>query len=189
MDADNYSVTFSLKQQTNTNPLFFIMPVNINITTTSGVLEHNLFNNLKEQSWEITVKGQPLSLEFDPNNYILKEIVAYTGIKEDDIPNSFLLYQNYPNPFNPETTINYQLSFISDVNLKVYDLLGREITTLVNETQQPGYYNVKFSTLNLEGKNGSQITSGIYYYQLKANNLESNSGESFIQTRKMVLLR
>lgn len=190
LDADNYSITFSLKQQNNTNPLFFIMPVQIKITTISGVTDHYLFNNLKEQAWEITVKGQPVSLEFDPNNYILKEIVAYTGINDDNLPHSFLLYQNYPNPFNPETTISYQLSAVSDVSLKVYDLLGKEIATLVNETQPPGYYNTKFSTLTLKsGKQGSHISTGIYYYQLQARNQESSSGESFIKTRKMVLLR
>jgi hypothetical protein len=136
------------------------------------------------------VKGQPVSLEFDPNNYILKEIVAYTGINDDNLPHSFLLYQNYPNPFNPETTISYQLSAVSDVSLKVYDLLGKEIATLVNETQPPGYYNTKFSALNLKsGKQGSHISTGIYYYQLQARNQESSSGESFIKTRKMVLLR
>jgi hypothetical protein len=84
-----------------------------------------------------------------------------------------VLYQNYPNPFNPTTVISFQLPVTSEVTLKVYDVLGNEVATLVNEEQQPGVYEVEFD--------GSSLTSGIYFYQLKAGN---NS-----QIKKMVLLR
>ena len=60
------------------------------------------------------------------------------------VASSFQLLQNYPNPFNPSTTIRYQLSGVGHVTLKVYDILGREVATLVNETQNPGEYIVKF---------------------------------------------
>jgi hypothetical protein len=76
------------------------------------------------------------------------------------IPNNLNLYQNYPNPFNPSTTINYQLPFNSLVKLKVYDLLGREIETIVEETQESGEHSVRFS--------GQQFPSGIYFYRLVA---------------------
>ncbi len=91
------------------------------------------------------------------------------------IPASFELKQNYPNPFNPETVISYKLSASSNVQLKVYDLLGKEIATLVNEFKPAGTYNSQFSIIKY------QLPSGVYFYQLKADN--------FIQTKKMVLLK
>ena len=99
-----------------------------------------------------------------------------TSIEENQntsIPQVFSLHQNYPNPFNPITTINYQISEFSIVTLKVYDLLGREVTTLVSKQLLPGNYSVRFD--------GSNLASGIYIYQLNAG--------SFISTKKLVLLK
>ena len=99
----------------------------------------------------------------------------------------FRLYQNYPNPFNPSTTITYTIATppnptpyqgegrVGFVTLKVYDVLGREIATLVNEEQQAGIHHYTFSILH------SSLSSGIYFYQLKAG--------SNLATKKMVLLR
>jgi photosystem II stability/assembly factor-like uncharacterized protein len=87
---------------------------------------------------------------------------------------SFALSQNYPNPFNPSTIINYELRIMNEVKLVVYDVLGREVKTLVDETQQAGKYKVTFNAVNL--------ASGVYYYKLKA-------GKQFEKTRKMLLLR
>ncbi|MEG8946692.1 S8 family serine peptidase [Rosettibacter firmus] len=78
------------------------------------------------------------------------------------LPKNLVLYQNYPNPFNPSTIITYELPEENYVVLKVYDLLGREIATLVNEQKQPGRYNIEF--------NGANLTSGIYIYALRAGN-------------------
>jgi len=83
------------------------------------------------------------------------------------------IYQNYPNPFNPTTTIKYQIPELSFVTLKVYDVLGSEIATLVNEEKRTGSYQFEFSA--------SDLPSGIYFYQLRA-------GE-FIVTKKMILLK
>lgn len=80
----------------------------------------------------------------------------------EQIPTDYSLYQNYPNPFNPETTIKYELPKKEHVILKIYDILGREVATLVNREQSPGKYEVKF---NSQQKN---ITSGVYLYSLKA---------------------
>ncbi|MBI1938038.1 MAG: T9SS type A sorting domain-containing protein [Ignavibacteriales bacterium] len=84
-------------------------------------------------------------------------------VKEEprSIPSEFILYQNYPNPFNPTTVIGYQLSVTGHVTLRVYDLLGREIATLVNKEEQVGKYEVKFD--------GGGLTSGVYFYQLITN--------------------
>lgn len=100
------------------------------------------------------------------------------------MPNEFHLHQNYPNPFNPETSISYQISAVSHVTLKVYDVLGREVATLVNEVQQPGIHNVKFTINNKHfslSTHYSTLATGIYFYRLQAGD--------FVQTKKMVLLR
>lgn len=94
-----------------------------------------------------------------------------------DAPVNFVLEQNYPNPFNPETVISYLLSVSSLVVLKVYDVLGREIATLVNEQKQPGIYEVTFDASSY----GGGLPSGVYIYTIKA-------GE-FYQTKKMIVLR
>ncbi len=102
-----------------------------------------------------------------------KEII--TGINEENVPTEFSLYQNYPNPFNPSTTIGYQLPVDGFVTLKVYDILGSEITALVNEYQHKGNYKVQLSTNNL------QLSTGVYFYKLQAGD--------FVQTKKMILLK
>ncbi len=112
---------------------------------------------------------------------------------EDEIagPTSFCLYQNYPNPFNPSTKIKYTIpaltSFLSQgermsegqvrVILKIYDILGREVATLVNEEKPAGSYEVEFQS----SASNKQLASGIYFYQLKSGN--------YVATKKMILLR
>jgi len=96
-----------------------------------------------------------------------------SGIKNDQIPTNYLLYQNYPNPFNPVTKITFLIPRRSYVLLNVYDVLGNEVATLVNEEKPAGSYEVKFD--------GKGFTSGIYIYQLAAGN--------YTETKKMVLLK
>ncbi|MCX6169765.1 MAG: T9SS type A sorting domain-containing protein [Ignavibacteriales bacterium] len=105
------------------------------------------------------------------------EGAALTSVKLDGniIPTEFALEQNYPNPFNPSTVINYKLSSNAHVTLKVYDILGKEVATLVNEFQQAGAYKASFSTLN------SSLASGIYLYRLQAG--------SFVDVKKMILAK
>ena len=84
-----------------------------------------------------------------------------TGIKNEvDIPDVYELKNNYPNPFNPITNIEFQISESGPVTLKVYDVLGNEVRTLVNEEKIPGNYKVRFD--------GENLSSGIYFYVLKA---------------------
>jgi parallel beta-helix repeat protein len=89
------------------------------------------------------------------------------------VPANYALLTNYPNPFNPSTTINYQLPTTNYVTLKVYDILGREVKTLVNELQHAGTYSVNFDA--------SKLASGVYFYQLRAGN--------FVSTKKMQVLK
>lgn len=93
-------------------------------------------------------------------------------------PVEFALEQNYPNPFNPSTTINYSIPEAGNVELKVYDLLGNEVATLVNEYKPEGKYEVEFNSHSGEVMN---LSSGVYIYTLRTNN--------FVQTKKMLLLK
>jgi hypothetical protein len=106
-----------------------------------------------------------------------------TSVEENEmLPTEFILYQNYPNPFNPETVFSYQLPKASQVSLKVYDILGREIASLVEGHKEAGFYNTKFSMLN------SDISNGIYFYKLQATPIDG-SGQTFKDVKKMVLLK
>ena len=88
----------------------------------------------------------------------------FVGLKQisSSVPNEYKLYQNYPNPFNPMTNIKYQISKAGFVILKIYDILGRQISTLINEKQTPGSYNVTFDATSL--------SSGVYFYKLQTGN-------------------
>ncbi|MFZ1280312.1 MAG: T9SS type A sorting domain-containing protein [Ignavibacteriaceae bacterium] len=106
-----------------------------------------------------------------------KLLVNYTNatdVEEDNlVADNFSLSQNYPNPFNPATSIQYSIAKNEFVSLKVYDVLGREVTTLINEEVSAGNYNVSF--------NASGLTSGIYFYTLSAGKIS--------QTKSMILLK
>jgi len=99
--------------------------------------------------------------------------VGLTSIEEHHTTCDYKLEQNYPNPFNPSTVISYQLPVSSDVTLKVFDVLGNEVATLVNEEKPSGMYNVQCTINNL--------STGIYFYQLKAGD--------YLETKKMILLK
>ena len=112
---------------------------------------------------------------------------ALNGIIDDNLiqPNTFNLDQNYPNPFNPATKIKFTIPSVGtrdrvSVQLKVYDVLGNEIATLVNEEKSAGEYEVEFNANSHSGE-VRNLTSGIYFYQLKAGD--------YIETKKMVLLK
>jgi len=104
-----------------------------------------------------------------------KDLLVPTDISDNSFPTEFQLNQNYPNPFNPETIISYQLPESKFVTLKVYDVLGNEISTLVNEFQNAGTYHYTFSTLQ------NSLPSGIYIYKLQAGN--------FVSVKKMMLVK
>ena len=107
------------------------------------------------------------------------------SVESEILPTEFKLSQNYPNPFNPETTIEYSIpvetrhaSSLQHVTLKVYDVLGREVVTLVEEYKQPGNYKVIF---NVKTSHATSLPSGVYFYQLRAG--------SYFETKKLVLLK
>jgi uncharacterized protein (TIGR02145 family) len=104
-----------------------------------------------------------------------------TGIEsETNYQNGYPLNQNYPNPFNPSTKISYQIPELSFVTLKVYDVLGNELATLVNEEKPAGNYEIEFSATGHSSEVGN-LPSGVYFYTLTAHN--------FFETRKMILIK
>ena len=109
-----------------------------------------------------------------PNAIVIREVNPSSISGDGDIgEKSFILEQNYPNPFNPSTVISYQLPVTSEVTLKVYNVLGNEVATLVDEYKPAGSYETKFDA--------SGLASGIYFYQLKAG--------TFVQTNKMAYVK
>jgi len=93
-------------------------------------------------------------------------------------PDNFALYQNYPNPFNPSTTIKYQLAENNHVKLSIYDLLGNEVRTLINENQSKGIQSVNW---NSNDNSGQPVSSGIYFYRIQIDNQ--------MECKKLILMR
>jgi hypothetical protein len=100
------------------------------------------------------------------------------SIDEASLPTEYAIHQNYPNPFNPVTTLRYDIPENALVNIIIYDMLGRQVKTLINQTQDAGYKSVVWNAANDYGK---PVSAGIYLYQIQA-------GE-YINTKKMVLLK
>ena len=94
---------------------------------------------------------------------------------------SFKLYQNYPNPFNPTTNLEFGISDLGFVSLKVYDVLGSEVVTLVNERKNAGTYRVEFD--------GSNLSSGVYFYKLVVSLSNPLASEDYTAVKRMVLIR
>lgn len=175
------------------NRLWSIYPIS---PTTGYIAGGNMFNNtsmiLKTTNGGSPWLSQPIgttnelhSIFFTDsltgyavgiNGTILKTTtggVTYIAPISNEIPSEYQLFQNYPNPFNPKTAIGFQLPKFDDVNLTLFDILGREIETLVNEKLKPGTYEVQFD--------GTNYPSGVYYYRLSAGD--------YTETRKLVLLK
>ncbi|MBU0473335.1 MAG: cellulase family glycosylhydrolase [Bacteroidetes bacterium] len=129
-------------------------------------------------NFQIVAEVQDLSgrlFEFDNIEFV--DIT--TGIKADDVPTEYKLSQNYPNPFNPSTTIKYSIPrsteyhSVQHTSLKVFDILGREVATLVNKHQKAGNYEIIF--------NAASLSSGVYFYRLQSG--------SFVESKKLILIK
>ena len=121
----------------------------------------------KNDGWIIGKNGLVLNTQNGGN------ITSADQKLEESIIDNYYLFQNYPNPFNPSTKITYSVASLGSVTLKIYDVLGREVLTLVNEEKPAGRYEVNF--------NAGHLASGVYFYQIKAGD--------FIQTKKMLLIK
>jgi hypothetical protein len=155
-------------------------PFNINLNETITLpITINL-----DQQWDVDslnvvvfVQSTDSKTVYQSATISYDELGVTDVINESIVPSAFKLEQNYPNPFNPSTIISYQLPVNSNVELKVFDLLGKEVATLVDEYKPAGEYEVEFNA----SSGIRNLVSGIYFYQLKVG--------SFIQTQKMILLK
>lgn len=140
---------------------------------------------LETEISSLPFNSKEMELNFGPFEIKTIKVKLYnpTSVKELKIINDFVLEQNYPNPFNSSTTINYQIPKDEFVVIKIYDLLGKEISTLVNEFQSKGKHKIIFNTNNISNRIYAKagFASGVYFYQLV-------SGE-FIDTKKLIILK
>ncbi|MFA7360062.1 MAG: T9SS type A sorting domain-containing protein [Candidatus Kapaibacterium sp.] len=127
----------------------------------SGSIVHVVWCDYRDGNWEIYYKRDPTG---NPTGIV--------NVKSE-IPTSYSLKQNYPNPFNPNTVIRFSLPSVSQISLKVYDVMGREVQSLVNEKLQAGTYETTFD--------GSGLNSGVYFYKLMT--------DGFTETRRMLLVK
>jgi aminopeptidase N len=169
-----WNLSLNVNQQVNTNPVFFTMPIQIKAQFANGDTLLTVFNNSQNQQFSYTLSSEPLSISFDPGNWILKDVSSVVmSVISNSFPTIFSLDQNYPNPFNPITKISWQVPESSWQTLKVYDILGNEVKNLVDEFRQAGKYELNFDA--------SSLPSGVYMYTLKAGN--------FVESKKMILLK
>lgn len=126
----------------------------------------------KKHYWRVAAATPEYEGAFTLQSYFFTGTAAGVD-EENNIPAEFMLEQNHPNPFNPTTTITYQLPMASSVTLKIFSVLGKEITVLINEEQSAGRHSVEC--------NAEQLSSGVYFYTLSAG--------SFMQTKRMVVLK
>ncbi|MDP1676030.1 MAG: alpha-amylase family glycosyl hydrolase [Bacteroidota bacterium] len=136
--------------------------------------------NIHDQSQQYVYQDPISSITLDPytvkiysNKSDAQLGITAVSVSKEKFPETFALLQNYPNPFNPTTVIRYRLSANNAVSLKVYDIVGREVATLVNERQEAGSYQTSF--------NAQGLSSGLYYYQLRAGN--------YSEVKKMLLMK
>lgn len=144
---------------------------NISFPVSNKIYNYNIqYENVQQTIYSYNIIAHPgntnVKIQLSTSPLSVKQISS-------DVPKQFNLSQNYPNPFNPTTVIEYSLPKSGAVTLAVYDILGREVSSLVNENQLAGSYKVEF--------NANKLASGIYFYQIRSGN--------FISTKRMVLLK
>jgi hypothetical protein len=174
-----------LSELTHTNPKTFSggsVSWSFNFTAANQVYTDTIF------SAGNSVNGDGFNNSLDRWNFgqrFVVHVIDQVSSVEDEnvIAKDFILDQNYPNPFNPSTSIQYAVSSPQFVSLKVYDAAGKEVATLVYEYKPAGSYNVQFTT------SGLQLSSGVYYYRLQAGDPSASIGQSFVETKKMILLK
>jgi hypothetical protein len=156
------------------------------------VFTQHVVTNSAATSWGVFAADIDHDRDIDviSGTYIRGDVSLYENLSsvvglsiDSSVPNQFMLYQNYPNPFNPTTIIPYELSSQQHVTIKVYNVLGREVATLVNEQKSAGAYTVEFSAKGGSASDGNtyDLSSGIYFYTMHAG--------TFRSTKKMILLR
>lgn len=186
--AENFRKIFFIDEQLgygagqNVYPGESVVSALFKKTTNGGLNWTDIFLNSNTSSFEdiIITEGQTAYIVGMQNHIFRSTNAGYIGINpiSSEIPSHFSLYQNYPNPFNPSTKIKFEIPLNVEttrwvVSLRIFDILGREVHTLVNENLKPGIYEADF--------NAADLPSGVYFYKLQA-------GE-FKDTKKMILIK
>ena len=190
-EADNLYFPLTVTAPSTYTDILIAKINNQNILEYENIYSHNNNPNITDDLTEILLFGEDnyaiVGREGGPvsplNILVLRYGDIVNSIAEDGnvLPNEFALEQNYPNPFNPSTVISYQLPVSGWQTIKVYDVLGNEVATLVNEYHNAGSYEINFD--------GTRLSSGVYYYQLRTGDPSTSLGQSFLQTKKMILLK
>jgi hypothetical protein len=170
-----FDMRLTLNQTTRTsNPSFFGMPIQIRLGGAGRDTTLSVQHTFSGQEFFVRIPFEPLTVTLDPDGWILKEIREGPSL----LPSSVALEQNYPNPFNPGTSIRFELPRRAFVTLEVFDLLGRRVATLAEETRDPGTHAVTWDGTE---SGGLQVASGVYIYRLRAAEV--------VVSRRMLLLR
>jgi len=148
----------------------------------TGWKDYNSLSNVSypnDYYWiQFRISESVLNADVNYTETKFNDIITSRDEEQENIPDEFVLYQNHPNPFNLSTTIQYELPVSTNVQLKIYDLLGREVRNIINEFQQPGK---KIYQWDGKDNRGSVVSSGVYFYQLQTR--------EFLQTKKLMLLK
>ncbi|MBZ0203750.1 MAG: T9SS type A sorting domain-containing protein [Ignavibacteria bacterium] len=183
--GNSWTVGFQARQTQSTTP-FHKMPLTLKITFATGADSvFRVMNDANNQYWFWQFNRQPLTFAFDPNNDIVLKTATTTvgtvGITTNgnEVPGVFTLGQNYPNPFNPVTYINFDIPKNSNVSVRIYDITGKTVQEIFNGVCAPGKYKADVD--------GTNLASGIYYYEINANAIEGSA--SFKDVKKMVLVK
>ncbi len=152
----------------------------MNVNQTDKVAMSSQYTVTKNgiEQFTINALSQPFIVTTGDTLYVGRQLNSTSVQEHGMIPERSSLQQNFPNPFNNSTVIRYSVNQQSDVSLKVYDMTGKEISTLVNESKQAGTFSIGFANTN--------IASGTYFYRLIAKNAE---GKATVETKKMIVMK
>jgi aminopeptidase N len=171
-----FETTVRLSQNAKaTPPTFFTMPLDCRFSTSSWDTTVVIENNSPTQQFTMLLSHQPDTVRLDPDGWVLGE---FANLNDGGLPVAFALLPNYPNPFNPTTAVPFDLPHQEYISLKVYDLLGREVATLVEGKMPAGHHEVVWNPMDNPGRS---LASGAYICRLVAG--------TFSATRTMLLLK
>jgi parallel beta-helix repeat protein len=173
LGADRYRV------QLSTSPSFGTRLVDDSMVTDSYRQVGPLQNNMAYY-WRVSAMNVAGTSSYSPVRTFTTTVASAVEQLNGMVPKEYALRQNYPNPFNPLTIIQFELPKSSYVTLKVFDILGKQITTLVSQELRPGYFTIRWN---------ANVPSGIYFYRLQAGDASTGSARGFVETKKMILLR
>ncbi|MFA6467661.1 MAG: T9SS type A sorting domain-containing protein [Bacteroidota bacterium] len=152
--------------------------MNVQSSDKAAVSSHFTVTESGIEQYRATATATPFAIVTGETLFVAKEQTTTSVSDGGSMLTSSTLQQNYPNPFNNSTVIRYSVDEMSDVTIKVFDITGREVTTLVNETKNSGTFSIGFSNDN--------ISSGTYIYRMISR---SNTGKTTVETKKMIVMK